>query len=277
MEKTVRQIFSVFCLVMLGLMIWLIRGDLWTPVNWGMFVIALGSCTLVFVNFVYIFSYSYGLCVAFSSAWIWLMKPGLASALMAAVGIAYGTRLFVFTWQRMRSDSYAAKVKVINERSDATPMFVKVLLWVQCALLHTFHLMATYLVAVNGVLNPGVIAGIAIMFAGTAIESVADAQKQAAKAADPNALVTRGVFSRWRHPNYAGEILLHVGLIVAGLSVANSWWQFVVVSIAPVYIIILMVSEAVRVDALHEQKYGSDESYREYRRSSGSLLPGLGR
>ena len=275
MDNLIRQIFSVFFLVMLGLMIWRVMGGVWTPINWGMFVIALLCCTLVFANFVYIFNYSYALCVALNSVFIWFMLPGVAAALMAGVGIAYGLRLFVFTWQRMHSASYAPRVAHINERSDATPLFVKVLLWIQCTFLHTFHLMALYFVASRGELTFGVALGIAVMLAGTIIESVADAQKQAGKARDPKGLVTQGLFARWRHPNYAGEILLHVGLIIAGIAAVDSWPQMMVVCVAPLYIIILMISEAQRVDRVHVEKYGEQPGYAEYRRRSGSLIPGI--
>lgn len=265
----------MFCLVMLGLMIWRVVGDVWTPINWGMFGIALLSCTLVFAHFVYIFNYSYALSVALNSAFIWLMLPSDATALMAGVGIAYGLRLFVFTWQRIHSESFAPRVLLIKERSDATPLLIKVLLWIQCSFLHTFHLMALYFVAAQGALTFGVALGIAIMLIGTVIESVSDAQKQAAKARDPQGLVTHGLFARWRHPNYAGEILLHAGLMIAGLSAATGWPQIVVVSVAPLYIIILMIAEAQRVDRLHVQKYGEQPSYAQYRQRSGSLVPGL--
>ena len=275
MDKQIRQIFSVFCLVMLGLMIWRVVGGVWTPVNWGMFAIALFCCTAVFANFVYIFNYSYALCVALNSAFIWVMLPGVTAALMAGVGIAYGLRLFVFTWQRMHSASYASRVIHIKERSDATPLFVKILPWIQCAFLHTFHLMAVYFVAARGALTFGVALGIVVMLAGTVIESVSDAQKQAGKARDTKGLVTHGLFARWRHPNYAGEILFHVGLIIAGMSAVDGLQQLVVVSVAPLYIIILMISEAERVDRLHVEKYAEQSGYAEYRRRSGSLIPGI--
>ena len=275
MQKLIRQVFSAFCVAMLALLIWRVIGGVWTPLNWGMFAVASVSCLLVFVNFVYVFNYSYAICVALSSALIWWSMPSVVAALMAGVGIAYGLRLFWFTWQRMHSESYAGKVKIIDENSAAMPLPIKLAIWFQCTLLHTFHLMALYFVAAKGVLTPVIVVGIAVMFAGTLIEALADAQKQAVKADEPDGLVIGGLFSRWRHPNYAGEILLHVGLIIAGLAAVNNLPNMLALIVAPLYIIILMISEAQRVDQLHAEKYGAQPEYENYRARSGSLLPGF--
>ena len=273
MGKPIRIIFSVFCLNMLGLLIWRISDGMWSDVNWGMLLVAFVCCLLVFANFVYVFDYSYALCVALSSLLILWALPSLVSALMAGVGIAYGLRLFVFTRQRIHSHSYASRTERSKQEDAKMPVSIKVALWVQCALLHTFHLMALYYVAEKGVLTPGIGIGVAIMFFGTVIEAVADAQKQSAKAQEPNALVIRGLFSHWRHPNYAGEILFHVGLIVAGLAAADNWVEMIILLISPLYIVLLMISESQRVDSLHAEKYVDDAMYKNYRAHSGSLLP----
>jgi len=275
MKKSIRIVFGVFSLVMLALMVWRIIGGVWTPLNWGMSAIAFTCCLLVFINFVYIFNYSYSLCVLLNSLLIWIALPSPAAGLMASVGVLYGARLFWFTWQRMRSDSYADKAKGIEKADEYFPTPAKVALWVQCGLLHTFHLMALWFVAGKAVLTSGVIAGVAIMFAGTLIEAVADSQKQAGKKQNKNGLVAAGLFARWRHPNYAGEILFHAGLIVAGLASVSSIPDALTVVVAPLYIIILMVSEAGRADGVHQDKYGETEEYQAYRKNSGTLVPKL--
>ena len=116
-------------------------------------------------------------------------------------------------------------------------------------------------------------AGAAIMCAGTVIEGLADWQKQAAKRDDAGRLVTTGLYRRWRHPNYAGEILLQLGLIIAGLWSVSTLGDALVVVIAPSYIVILMVAEAFRVDKEQELKYGTGDEYKAWRGASGSLVP----
>jgi len=275
MKDKIRIVFAVFSLGMLGLMIWRIAGGVWTPLNWGMFAVAATCCLLIFKNFVYVFNYSYGLCVALNSALIWFVLPSTATALMAAVGFTYGVRLFLFTWVRMHSESYSEKYEGIRQADSYVPKPVKVSLWVQCTLLHTFHLMGLWFVAGKAVISVPVLIGIFAMLAGTLIEALADAQKQTAKSRDSTALVADGLFARWRHPNYAGEILFHAGIIIAGLASVTDMAGAVVVVIAPLYIILLMISEAARMDGVHTEKYGETDEYRRYRANSGSLIPRL--
>ena len=277
MDKHIRKIFSVFCLVMLGILIWRVRGGIWTPVNWAMFAIPCVCCLLVFRNFVYIFNFSYSLCVLLNSLLLMVVMPSPVVVMMAGVSMLYGLRLFIFTWNRTRSASYADKAKAIQSASDYMPVGIKVALWIQCSLLHTFHAMALYFVAGKAVITPMVLAGVAIMLAGVVIEGVADHQKQQSKAVSPGAFIATGLWARWRHPNFMGEILFHAGIIVAGIAASSSWNDMLVVSIAPLYIVLLMISEAQKYDAMHAEKYGESETYgaeyQKYRANSGSLVP----
>ena len=107
---------------------------------------------------------------------------------------------------------------------------------------------------------------------------MADAQKQARKAENPDIFVSTGLFARWRHPNYIGEILVQAGLIVAGLGAASATWGNVLaVIVAPLYIILLMLAECLRADDYMELRYGDRDDFRAYRAASGSFLPRLGR
>ena len=153
------------------------------------------------------------------------------------------------------------------------PTPAKILLYVMVTWLMTFHLMAAWFVADAAMLSPGVITGGIVMLAGTLLEGVADWQKQQSKQRAPDAYIVTGVFSRWRHPNYLGEIGLQVGLMIAGLSVITGVVDATIVVIAPLYITLLMISESQRVDEYQVTRYGSDPVWREYRERSGSLFP----
>ena len=117
-------------------------------------------------------------------------------------------RLFLFTWFRVRSDSYAHRVEIVRKANAELPFGVKIALWVQCSFLYCFHVFPIYIAGQVAVLTPAILAGIAVILLGTLIEGVADVQKQKAKALAPDTFVTGGLFSRWRHPNYAGEMLV---------------------------------------------------------------------
>jgi steroid 5-alpha reductase family enzyme len=185
----------------------------------------------------------------------------------------YGLRLGVFTWFRNHSNSYAAKVDNIVAGHRAMPTGVKVSLWFMCTWLQTFHLMGIYFAARRGVLSDGVIVGAAVMLIGLAIEAVADAQKQRGKEISVNNLITEGLFSRIRHPNYLGEILVQAGLIIAGIASVAAWNEVAAIALAPAYIILLMIAEALRTDQEQRVRYGGDPAYGRWRGRSGALLP----
>ena len=130
------------------------------------------------------------------------------------------------------------------------------------------------MVGTSGASGAGVWIAALIILAGTFIEGLADQQKQAGKAADPTSFVTDGLFARWRHPNYAGEIIVQIGLIIAGLSaVSAGWGNYAAVTIAPLYVILLMISECSRADKYQQLRYGDKEEYQAYLHRSGSLFP----
>jgi steroid 5-alpha reductase family enzyme len=135
--------------------------------------------------------------------------------------------------------------------------------------------MALWLVTDRNELSGGILAGGALMLAGTLLEGVADWQKQRSKQNAPDRFYAEGLFTRARHPNYLGEILVQTGLICVAAACAVTLDDFLAGIISPAYIFILMVSEARRVDDYQASRYGSDPAYVAYRERSGSLLPKL--
>jgi len=273
-DKHIRKIFSVFALVMLALCVVAVIGGFWSTLNWIMLTGSAVCCVLVFLTFVYIFNFSYALACILNGTLlaVWFMN-GPAILLGGAMAL-YGLRLLLFTWFRTRSPSYAPKVKNVQQADAYMPTPIKVALWVQCSLLYCFHQFATYIAAQVGWISPAVLAGTALILIGTLVEGLADYQKQQAKALAPDQFVSRGLFSRWRHPNYAGEILVQVGLIVAGVgSLTAGWLNYVAVTVAPLYIILLMLAECTRGDRHMQTRYGASELFRAYAARSGSVFP----
>ena len=273
MAGKIRIIFSVFALIMM--IVFAIRAVTtgWPLTVWGMLAIAFVSCLLVFVRFVYIFNFSYAICALLNGLLILAVKPSAASALVAGTAALYGLRLLIFTWSRTRSESYAGRVRNIEQADDEMPGAAKGVLYATVTWLMTYHLMAAWYVADAATLSVGVIAGGVIMLAGTVLEAVADSQKQQAKAGHPDKPVTGGVYARLRHPNYLGEIGLQAGLMIAGLSVVTAPLDALIVVLAPLYITLLMIAEAQRVDQYQQSRYGEDDKWRAYFERSGSLLP----
>ncbi|MGI9291034.1 MAG: DUF1295 domain-containing protein [Gammaproteobacteria bacterium] len=275
MDKHIRKIFSVFVLGMIALFVMRLNADMWTTLNWAMMVIAALSCLLVFRSFVYIFNFSYSLACVFNGAMLALEQPSTGSLLLGGAMFAYGLRLLLFTWFRVQSESYRPRVENINKEDAKLPFPVKIALWVQCTFMYTFHLFAVYMVGAGKVEGPLVFAAAGVIIIGLIIEAVADHQKQAAKREHPGSFVATGLFSRWRHPNYVGEIIVQIGLIMAGIAaVTVGWANYAAVVIAPLYVILLMIAECQRADKYLQLRYGEQDGFRKYFSQSGSMVPG---
>jgi steroid 5-alpha reductase family enzyme len=269
----VRIIFSVFVVAILTLFGWRVSNGAWTPANWTMLAISATACLLVFIRFVYIFTFSYALAAVANGALLWAARPSAAAALVGGAAIVYGLRMAWFLWTRTRSRSYVTRADAAAAADREIGAAGKLGLWFMCTWLLTFHLMAVWLATQRAELTAGVIAGAALMLTGTLLEGVADWQKQDRKRRWPDRCVTTGLFARSRHPNYLGEMMMQAGLMTVAVASATSAGDVAAGAIAPLYIFILMIFEARRVDDHQIARYGEDPAYVDYRRRSGSLLP----
>ena len=274
MDKHIRKIFSVFVLGMIVLFGMRLSVGAWTELNWVMMAVAGLSCLLVFRSFVYVFNLSYSLACLFNGLILALELPSAGSFLVGGAMAVYGLRLLWFSWTRIHSDSYQPRVANIAIQDAKLPGFVKVALWLQCTFMYTFHQFSVYMIGSSQTMNALVLAGGLLILVGTLIEGLADQQKQLAKYRDANSYVSTGLYANWRHPNYGGEIIVQLGLIVAGLgAVSVGWGNYAAVTIAPFYVILLMIAECQRADKAQLQRYGDGTDYKNYAAQSGSYLP----
>ena len=70
-----------------------------------------------------------------------------------------------------------------------------------------------------------------MMALGVVLESVADAQKKAAKKVNKNRFVDAGVYRLVRCPNYLGELVIWTGAFVVCFGACCSVWQWVIAAI----------------------------------------------
>jgi steroid 5-alpha reductase family enzyme len=261
------------------LLIWALFGialaqGAWTTTQWLIVALAHALCAVVFVQFIYIFNYGYALCMAVISVALLALAPSAAAALVALAATAFGLRLLAFTRGRYAAASYAASRARQRESSDAMPLVAKTGLWILVSWLMAFEAMPVYFVARAGRLDGWVAAGVLLMLAGLVLEAVADRQKQAAKARDPAAFVSEGLFRRARHPNYLGEMLVQLGLIVAVAGSVHGLLETAMGMIAPAYIIVLMYWSGRAADQAQAERHGQDPAYVSWREGSGCFLPG---
>lgn len=275
MHGPLRTIFSITLLLIWLLFGLSLAGGVWTSTQWLMLGLAHLACGVVFINFAYLFSYGYALSMVVVHLAILALRPGLAATLVAGLGAAYGLRLWRFVHARYRHPSYAA-IKARGDQSDAKmPLPARLFLWIAVSWLMTYAGMAAYRVAESGRLTPWVLAGAAVMILGLVLETVADRQKQEAKARNPEGFVSGGLYSVARHPNYTGEIVFQLGLMLACVGSARGWLEYASCFIAPLYIVILMYYAGRDADQQQTKRYGQDAAYQAYRQRSGCFLPGL--
>lgn len=119
--------------------------------------------------------------------------------------------------------------------------------------------------------------GLAVWALGFGIEVVADLQKSRLKADPLNSdrFIQTGLWSIVRHPNYLGEILLWIGVLVIALP-AFAGWQWIGI-LSPIFVALLLtkVSGVPLLEAKAEKKWGDDPAYRAYRARTPALIPGF--
>tara|TARA_B000000441_G_scaffold122925_1_gene99050 strand:+ start:624 stop:1490 length:867 start_codon:yes stop_codon:yes gene_type:complete len=119
------------------------------------------------------------------------------------------------------------------------------------------------------------ICGLLLWSTGFIIEALSDSQKKKFRESGNETFIRTGLWSRSRHPNYFGEIVLWTGLTIAALpSLSN--WQYVTLS-SPVFVWLLLmkISGAPMLEAKAERRWGTDPEYIKYRSATPLLVPRL--
>ncbi len=117
--------------------------------------------------------------------------------------------------------------------------------------------------------------GIAMWVFGFSIEVIADRQKTAfnSKPENKGKWIDEGLWSKSRHPNCFGEIVLWSGVAVLGLNALSGWKYFALISPIFVFLLLTRVSGVPLLDAGAKKKWGSSPAYQAYRKKTRMLIP----
>ncbi|MCT9821446.1 DUF1295 domain-containing protein [Microbacterium sp. W1N] len=203
--------------------------------------------------------------------------PDLRSWVLAAMVILWAVRLGSFLFLRIRRSGADDRFDELKAR----PLpFLRV--WVLQGLWVSVTASAAWIAmsvapeqrAPLGWLS---IVGVVVWVVGITIEVVADAQKSAfrADAAGRGRFIRTGLWSRSRHPNYFGEILLWIGVMLVAAPVLTGW-QWVAL-LSPVFVILLLtrVSGIPLLEAKADRTWGGDADYEAYKAATPVLIPRL--
>lgn len=119
------------------------------------------------------------------------------------------------------------------------------------------------------------VAGAGLWALGFAIEVIADWQKRQFRADPANAgkFVQTGLWARSRHPNYAGEIVLWVGIFIMCVPMLSGWQWVAVVSPLFVTLLLTKVSGVPLLEASADKRWGQDAGYIAYKQATPVLWP----
>ncbi|MBI5962342.1 MAG: DUF1295 domain-containing protein [Chloroflexi bacterium] len=197
------------------------------------------------------------------------------SVLLSALVVIWAIRLGSFLFGRIQ------KAGKDDRFDEIKPSFIRFLnVWTIQGLWVSFT-MAAALVAVTTTtrkeLDVFAIIGFLLWVFGFAIEVVADSQKGRFNANPDNKgkFIQTGLWSRSRHPNYFGEIILWFGVAVIAFPVLQGWQWAALISPLFVTLLLTRVSGIPLLEKKADKKWGGQEDYESYKKRTPALIPRL--
>ena len=243
-----------------------------------LFGLAMLISSIGFYKFIYFISLGYGFSIAAIGVALIILFRSVMSPilfLMCVMFVIYGCRLGGYLAMReWKNASYRQHMKAEVNDGSTMPFFVKVCIWVMCALLYVLEVSPVFFRLQNGGAVDGItIVGAVIMACGILLESMSDHQKSAAKKINPKRFCDTGLFRIVRCPNYLGEILFWTGVLVSGITTFNGVWQWAAAIAGWVCIVYIMFGGARRLEIRQNKNYGADPEYQAYVKSVPIILP----
>jgi len=206
-----------------------------------------------------------------------ILTPGTdaRSFLLFSMVIIWALRLGTFLFRRIQ------KAGRDDRFDEIKPNFMRFLnAWTLQALWITLTSSAA-LIAITSATRKSIdifaVIGLLVWLFGFGFEVTADAQKSRFNAdpANKGKFINSGLWSKSRHPNYFGEIVLWIGVLIIALPVLRGW-QWVAL-ISPVFVTLLLtrVSGVPMLEKKADKKWGGQEDYEAYKQRTPVLIPRL--
>ena len=236
---------------------------------------------LGWIYFIYFFSIGYGFGVsalAVTMAVLFKDVLTLPTALLCAVMFIFGCRLGLYLLTREKRSPEYKKILYGPDAAKKTPLFVVIVVWIFCGVLYVGQVSPVAFFLANKSAGAPVNElwawiGAVLMAAGVVLESVADAQKKAAKKINKHRFVDTGVYRLVRCPIYLGALVIWTGSFIVCFGACCSVWQWIVAAIGYMGIVYVMFSGARRLEIRQNLTYGKDPEYQAYVKKTPILLP----
>ncbi len=197
------------------------------------------------------------------------------SVLIMGVVLIWALRLGTFLFSRIHRDGKDGRF------DDIKPSFVRFFhVWTLQGLWVTFTLLAASLAMTSVTHKPLGIwgyVGAALWLFGFVIEVIAANQKTVFRndPANKGEFINTGLWSRSRHPNYFGEIILWIGVMLIAVPVLQGWQWIALISPLFVTLLLTKVSGIPMLEARADEKWGGQEDYEAYKKNTPVLIPKL--
>lgn len=197
------------------------------------------------------------------------------SLILGALVIIWAVRLGTFLFRRVHETGGDGRFDEIKTR-----FFRFLNAWTLQGLWVSFTASAAFIAITNGNDEPfGIIGiiGLLVWIAGFAIEVIADTQKNQFRKDPSNKgkFIDTGLWAKSRHPNYFGEILLWIGVLIIALPTFQGWQWIGILS--PIFVTLLLtrVSGIPLLENRADKKWGGQADYEKYKKETPILIPKL--
>ncbi|PWB53955.1 MAG: hypothetical protein C3F13_08415 [Anaerolineales bacterium] len=204
-----------------------------------------------------------------------LLSTGLdgRAILVWALVVIWAVRLGTFLFRRIR------KAGKDDRFDEIKPSFIRFLnVWTMQGLWVTLSMvgvLVTITTTNRKELDLFALIGFLVWVFGFTLEVIADHQKSRFNADSNNKgkFIRSGLWSRSRHPNYFGEIVLWIGIMLITLPVLQGW-QWVAL-ISPIFVTLLLtrVSGIPLLEKKADQIWGGQADYEAYKKRTPVLIP----
>lgn len=203
----------------------------------------------------------------------WFVQPSVAGSILLLCVATWSARMAWFLVGRIRQQGKDGRFDTIK-----TDPFRFLNAWLMQAI-WAYICLAPVVVLVSVSPYAGwstwMVAGITVWMVGFAIEVISDEQKRRFRAARPdgNGFITSGLWSKSRHPNYVGEIVLWTGLTIPAIPVVSGWQMAALITPVFVYVLLRFVSGVPLLEKRSDEKWGGLPEYEAYKNRTPILFP----
>ena len=204
--------------------------------------------------------------VVISFAYFYLSDKTITDTILFLFVLVWGIRLGTYLFMRISRD----KEDVRFEKAKKN-FFWFLQYWMGQALWVSITSSAAVISILqneNDSLNIYVIIGVLVWIIGFSIEVISDFQKSKFKKSEntTKTFISKGLWSKSRHPNYFGEITLWVGIYVISLSSFSDIEYLTLISPLFVYILLTRMSGVNMLEKIADERYGHLSEYVQYKK-----------